>query len=220
MHRDPRGGLGHLGGADRVADVLAVQVHAGPSSRRSKSAAAERQRGAVVEVDAGPQGGQRHAAVHRPRVEVGEVERGGDRARDGALPRPRGAVDSDHHASDEYRVGRSRPGTPRRSTSSLAKRRCSSSADEGRVIAIHLPAGEQLQEHQVHERAWLVVVSGEVEIRPPAPHRSAAGSACWRASPQTNATRSRRPRTRVCCWCWRHGPARATRRRERRLSDG
>jgi quercetin dioxygenase-like cupin family protein len=38
------------------------------------------------------------------------------------------------------------------------------SNDEGRVIAINLPAGERLQEHQVHERAWLVVADGEVEI--------------------------------------------------------
>jgi quercetin dioxygenase-like cupin family protein len=38
------------------------------------------------------------------------------------------------------------------------------SDDEGRVIAIRLPAGERLQEHQVHERAWLVVASGAVEI--------------------------------------------------------
>jgi quercetin dioxygenase-like cupin family protein len=35
---------------------------------------------------------------------------------------------------------------------------------EVRVIAINLPAGEELQEHQVHERAWVVVASGEVEI--------------------------------------------------------
>jgi quercetin dioxygenase-like cupin family protein len=35
---------------------------------------------------------------------------------------------------------------------------------EGRVIAINLPAGERLQEHQVHERAWLVVAAGGVEI--------------------------------------------------------
>jgi quercetin dioxygenase-like cupin family protein len=35
---------------------------------------------------------------------------------------------------------------------------------EGRVIAINLPAGERLQEHQVHERAWLVVTDGEIEI--------------------------------------------------------
>ena len=35
---------------------------------------------------------------------------------------------------------------------------------EGRAILIHLPAGERLQDHQVHERAWLLVVSGSIEI--------------------------------------------------------
>lgn len=35
---------------------------------------------------------------------------------------------------------------------------------EGRAIVIHLPAGERLQEHQVHERAWLIVASGAIEI--------------------------------------------------------
>lgn len=38
------------------------------------------------------------------------------------------------------------------------------SDDETRVIAINLPEGERLQEHQVHERAWVVVASGEVEF--------------------------------------------------------
>ena len=38
------------------------------------------------------------------------------------------------------------------------------SDDETRVIAINLPAGERLQEHQVHERAWVVVAAGEVEF--------------------------------------------------------
>jgi quercetin dioxygenase-like cupin family protein len=38
------------------------------------------------------------------------------------------------------------------------------SDNEGRVIAINLPAGERLQEHQVHERAWVVVAAGAVEI--------------------------------------------------------
>src|SRR5436190_17797272 len=38
------------------------------------------------------------------------------------------------------------------------------SDDESRVIAINLPEGEALQEHQVHERAWLVVASGEIEL--------------------------------------------------------
>jgi quercetin dioxygenase-like cupin family protein len=36
--------------------------------------------------------------------------------------------------------------------------------DETRVIVIHLRAGEELQEHEVHERAYLVVASGEIEI--------------------------------------------------------
>jgi|SRR5688572_3429624 quercetin dioxygenase-like cupin family protein len=38
------------------------------------------------------------------------------------------------------------------------------SDDETRVIAINLPAGERLQEHQVHERAWLVVADGDIEV--------------------------------------------------------
>jgi quercetin dioxygenase-like cupin family protein len=35
---------------------------------------------------------------------------------------------------------------------------------ETRAIAIHLPAGEELQEHQVHERAYLLVADGEIEV--------------------------------------------------------
>lgn len=38
------------------------------------------------------------------------------------------------------------------------------SEDEGRAIVINLPTGEQLSEHQVHERAWLLVTDGEVEV--------------------------------------------------------
>jgi len=38
------------------------------------------------------------------------------------------------------------------------------SADESRLIAINLPAGEELQEHEVHEHAYLVVAAGEVEL--------------------------------------------------------
>src|SRR3954467_2872445 len=40
-------------------------------------------------------------------------------------------------------------------------------SDEGaaRVIAINLPAGEELGDHQVHERAWLVGADGEIEVR-------------------------------------------------------
>jgi quercetin dioxygenase-like cupin family protein len=35
---------------------------------------------------------------------------------------------------------------------------------ETRAIAIRLPGGEELQEHQVHERAYLLVADGEIEI--------------------------------------------------------
>jgi quercetin dioxygenase-like cupin family protein len=35
---------------------------------------------------------------------------------------------------------------------------------EGRTIVINLPAGEELQEHQVHERAWILVIDGRVDI--------------------------------------------------------
>jgi quercetin dioxygenase-like cupin family protein len=38
------------------------------------------------------------------------------------------------------------------------------SDDETRAIGIHLPAGEELQEHQVHERSYLIVVDGEISI--------------------------------------------------------
>jgi quercetin dioxygenase-like cupin family protein len=40
-----------------------------------------------------------------------------------------------------------------------------SARGEARSIAIRLPAGEELREHQVHERAYLVVVDGTVEVR-------------------------------------------------------
>ena len=35
---------------------------------------------------------------------------------------------------------------------------------ESRTIALQLAAGEGLQEHQVHERAHVIVIEGEVEI--------------------------------------------------------
>ena len=40
-------------------------------------------------------------------------------------------------------------------------------ADDARAIVLNLPAGEQLQEHEVYERARLVVVEGEVEVGTP-----------------------------------------------------
>jgi quercetin dioxygenase-like cupin family protein len=43
-----------------------------------------------------------------------------------------------------------------------------SSSEDARVIALRLPADERLGEHEVHERAWITVIEGEVEIGTPA----------------------------------------------------
>jgi len=40
-----------------------------------------------------------------------------------------------------------------------------SARGEARSIAIQLSAGDELREHQVHERAYLVVIDGEIEVR-------------------------------------------------------
>jgi quercetin dioxygenase-like cupin family protein len=40
-----------------------------------------------------------------------------------------------------------------------------SSRGEARSVLIELPAGEALQDHQVHERAHLLVIDGEVEVQ-------------------------------------------------------
>jgi quercetin dioxygenase-like cupin family protein len=39
-----------------------------------------------------------------------------------------------------------------------------STRGEARTVVIQLPAGEALRDHQVHERAHVVVIDGEVEI--------------------------------------------------------
>jgi len=39
-----------------------------------------------------------------------------------------------------------------------------SARGQARSVALHVPAGELLRDHQVHERAHLVVVEGEVEV--------------------------------------------------------
>ena len=38
------------------------------------------------------------------------------------------------------------------------------SADDARTIVLHLPEGEELQEHEVHERARVLVVDGDVDV--------------------------------------------------------
>lgn len=49
------------------------------------------------------------------------------------------------------------------------------SSNEGRAIVIQLDAGEKLGEHQVHERGWLFVVSGQIEIAEPGGDRISGG---------------------------------------------
>lgn len=38
------------------------------------------------------------------------------------------------------------------------------SGEDARTILINLPAGEEMQEHEVHERARVVIVDGEVDV--------------------------------------------------------
>lgn len=49
------------------------------------------------------------------------------------------------------------------------------STADARAIVIDLPAGESLDDHEVHERAWLVVVAGEIEVTALDSSESAAG---------------------------------------------
>ena len=51
-----------------------------------------------------------------------------------------------------------------------------SSSDEGRAVVLEIPAGESLQDHQVHERAWVSVIDGEVEITTTAGETVSGGS--------------------------------------------
>ncbi len=39
-----------------------------------------------------------------------------------------------------------------------------SSSDAARAIVLDLAVGESLADHEVHERAWLLVLNGEVEV--------------------------------------------------------
>lgn len=48
-----------------------------------------------------------------------------------------------------------------------------SSTKDARAIALALPAGERLQDHQVHERAWVSILSGDAEITTTAGERIA-----------------------------------------------
>lgn len=51
-----------------------------------------------------------------------------------------------------------------------------SSTSEARAIALDLRAGESLPDHEVHERAWVVIVEGEVEVASAGGERVSGGS--------------------------------------------
>ena len=42
-----------------------------------------------------------------------------------------------------------------------------STGNDARVILLSIPAGEELQEHEVHERARIVVIDGQVDVVTP-----------------------------------------------------
>jgi len=50
-----------------------------------------------------------------------------------------------------------------------------SSSDVARAIVLDLAAGESLSDHQVHERAWLVVLDGEIQVETAAGERTSGG---------------------------------------------
>jgi quercetin dioxygenase-like cupin family protein len=51
-----------------------------------------------------------------------------------------------------------------------------SSSDAARVIALDLAAGESLADHEVHERAWVVVLDGAIEVTTAAGERASGGA--------------------------------------------
>lgn len=51
-----------------------------------------------------------------------------------------------------------------------------SSSDAARAIVLDLEEGESLAEHEVHERAWLLVVDGAVEVATGAGERAGGGA--------------------------------------------
>lgn len=51
-----------------------------------------------------------------------------------------------------------------------------SSSDAARAIVLDLAAGESLSDHEVHERAWLLVVDGEIELTTAAGDHASGGA--------------------------------------------
>jgi quercetin dioxygenase-like cupin family protein len=50
-----------------------------------------------------------------------------------------------------------------------------STSEAARAIVLDLADGERLRDHELHERAWLVVLDGQVEVATSAGERAAGG---------------------------------------------
>ncbi len=50
-----------------------------------------------------------------------------------------------------------------------------SSSDAARAIVLDLAAGESLSDHEVHERAWVIVIDGAIEVTTAAGERAEGG---------------------------------------------
>jgi quercetin dioxygenase-like cupin family protein len=51
-----------------------------------------------------------------------------------------------------------------------------STGDDARAILLSIPAGEELQEHEVHERARIVVIDGQLDVATPEGERVSAAA--------------------------------------------
>ena len=69
-----------------------------------------------------------------------------------------------------------------------------SSSDAARAIALDLAAGESLSDHQVHERAWLIVLDGEIQVETAEGQRASGGAGLVIDSLPVSAARSSLPR--------------------------
>jgi quercetin dioxygenase-like cupin family protein len=50
-----------------------------------------------------------------------------------------------------------------------------SSGEEARALALDLADGESLSDHEVHERTWIIVIGGEIEVSTPSGSRARGG---------------------------------------------
>ena len=75
-----------------------------------------------------------------------------------------------------------------------------SSTDDARAIVLEIPAGEALTDHQVHERAWVMVIEGEVEITTTAGDQVDGGTSLLvEFDPRNDMPSARGRRPGSCC---------------------